>query len=297
MRAIALQDETRRWWRLERCFETYCAKQSTSPAGRSKKPRNALPDGEAARGKKDIVRAWFSVPTYRYRHGALGDELEAGGLSVLSRANKVTTLTLDVDHVFEDLRPRLADLDGDGRDEIIVILSHVQKGAALAVYKLRADGLALHARTPFHGERFRWLNPVGISDFDGDKKLDIALIRTPHRKGMLEYWHYEAGALRRHMKLSRFSNHVFGARSQNLAALADIDGDRVNDIIVPGERRMSLRIISYARRQVAQIAQIKLPAKVVTQIIPILAGEPKRPTLVVGLEGKKLAIIQAKLSD
>ena len=53
--------------------------------------------------------------------------------------------------VFEDRLPRLADLDGDGRDEIIVVESDAIRGAALVVLGLRPQ-----APTDAHaGQTFR----------------------------------------------------------------------------------------------------------------------------------------------
>jgi hypothetical protein len=54
--------------------------------------------------------------------------------------------------VFEDLAPRLADLDGDGKAEIIVVQSHRDLGARLAVYGLTPDG-PMHALSQPHLRR------------------------------------------------------------------------------------------------------------------------------------------------
>jgi hypothetical protein len=40
-------------------------------------------------------------------------------------------LTLPEDSAFEDRQPRLADLDGDGRDEIVLVRSRRSKPASL----------------------------------------------------------------------------------------------------------------------------------------------------------------------
>ena len=41
-----------------------------------------------------------------------------------TRAGKRFTVRLKDDAVFEDLAPRLVDLDGDGRDEIVLVKSY-----------------------------------------------------------------------------------------------------------------------------------------------------------------------------
>ena len=70
---------------------------------------------------------------------------------------------LSANSVFEDRKPRLADLDGDGTDEIIVVRSYLDRGAALSIVKLKAEGLEIVAETPAIGRANRWLNPAGIA--------------------------------------------------------------------------------------------------------------------------------------
>ncbi len=101
-----------------------------------KRPDGALPDAIISTGTRDIARAWLAEPTTRYDHGILGDEIEAGSLVIEARDGKRYTVQLGSDAVFEDLEPRLADLDGDGHDEIIVVKSYLKRGSSLAVIAL-----------------------------------------------------------------------------------------------------------------------------------------------------------------
>ena len=89
-------------------------------------PDGALPDGKVATGNGEIARAWLAEPTTRYDHGILGDKIEAGALVIETRDGKRQTVRLKDDAVFEDLKPRLADLGRDGHDEIIVVKSNSQ---------------------------------------------------------------------------------------------------------------------------------------------------------------------------
>ena len=51
----------------------------------------------------------------------------------------VFRLVLPERRVFEDTEPRLADVDGDGDPEVIVVESDMREGARLAIYD--TDGL------------------------------------------------------------------------------------------------------------------------------------------------------------
>lgn len=153
----------------------------------------------------DIKSAEYSDPTTRYNHGILGDAVEYGGLR-LHDDNRKLTITLPADHVFEDIHPRLADIDGDGNLEVIVIETDVSKGAALAIY----DAHGKLAETPHIGRTHRWLAPIGIADFNGDGDMDIAYIDRPHLAKELRVWSYRDGKLVEIAQARNLTNHKIG---------------------------------------------------------------------------------------
>ena len=152
------------------------------------------------------ISAEFTKPTTRYGHGILGDAIEFGALSILTDANTRVTITLPQDHVFEDIAPRLADIDGDGDNEIIVIETDVSLGAALAIY----DETGKLAETPHIGQSNRWLAPVGIADFNRDGDMDVAYIDRPHLAKTLMIWTYRNGALVQIAEAGGLTNHRIG---------------------------------------------------------------------------------------
>ena len=89
----------------------------------------AIADLRVARGAGTIAEAWLADSTTRYRHFVLGSRYEAASLMVRLRDGKLLRLTLPEDSVFEDRQPRLADLDGDGVDEIVLVRSYLRRGA------------------------------------------------------------------------------------------------------------------------------------------------------------------------
>ena len=178
-------------------------------------PKTDLPDSFVASSaaKSGIKAAWYDDATTRYAHGVLGDEIEAGALHAKTTEGKMVSITLETSQVFEDIQPRLADIDGDGRNEIITIRSHDQKGAQIAVYgitKESPNSLSLVASTPYIGQAYRWLAPVGIADFDNDGAMDIAYIDRPHLAKMLRVWSYRAGSLQQFAQKQGLTNHKIG---------------------------------------------------------------------------------------
>ncbi len=157
-------------------------------------------------GAEALVDARFVAPTDRYAHGVLGDAIEYGGLEVQSAAGWVR-FDLPTDHVFEDLTPRLIDLNLDGvADAAMVVETDMRRGAALALY----GAAGKIAETPHIGRSNRWLAPIGAVDLDGDGRVELAYIDRPHLAKTLRIWRYEAGALELIAEAGGLTNHRIG---------------------------------------------------------------------------------------
>jgi len=161
-----------------------------------------------------ITGARYSEPTTRYDHAILGDDIEWGALVLdvdtcagcTRRAMRVVTIRLPQTRVFEDVAPRLADLDGDGHPEVIVVESDLSRGARLAVY----DENGVRAATPFIGRPHRWLAPVGAADLDGDGFVEIAYVDRPHLAKVLRVWRFADDALTLVAEAQGYANHRIG---------------------------------------------------------------------------------------
>ena len=157
-----------------------------------------------------IASAWYDGATDRYRHGVLGDAIEPSILSVTDSKGCTVTTELSEEHVFEDLAPRLANLDGKPGDEVITIRSHQSYGAQVAVYQLIDNKLEVLASTSYIGTANRWLAPVGIADFNNDGNMDIAFVDRPHLAKVLRVWSYRDRELVQVASKSGYSNHKIG---------------------------------------------------------------------------------------
>lgn len=223
-------------------------------------PYDALPDSHIGRGTNDIAAAWLAEPTSRYPHGILGDNLEAGALRVFTRGGKTLTYTLPEDSVFEDLYPRVHDLDGDGRDEVLLVRSRQQTGASLMALGIRDGQLVPLAETTPLGNRYRWLNPVGVGDIDNDGKTEVLVVLDPHTQGTLVIYRYTGAAFVEMTRIGGVSNHVAGSRALGLSALIDFDGDGTLEVVLPAQDRSALRAIGLHQGNPLEQARINLPS-------------------------------------
>lgn len=252
-----------------------------------------LADSQVAEGQRDIAWAWLELPTHRYPHKSLGSTEHAGAVHVQARLpdGRLQDLTykLPLHRVFEDLVPRLVDLDGDGRDELVLVESDLLRGSSVVVLGLRpaqrlqgvqgaagaagaagvgkADAVVLTelARSPFTGSSFLWLNPLGFADFDGDGRTDVAAVVTPHIGGTLTLYHYRPPLLVPFAKAMDVSNHRMGAVEQQLGVVLPpkAPGQRAS-IVVPDMTRRALHWLQWGgANQWNEMSDLMaLPAKV-----------------------------------
>ena len=200
----------------------------------------------------DIVSAEFTQPTEKYAHGILGDAIEYSGMLILTDTGKSISIELPNDHVFEDLAPRLADMDGDGNPELIVIETDVRKGAALAIY----DENGKIAETPHIGQSSRWLAPIGVADFNDDGDMDVAYIDRPHLAKILRVWSFRNGKLREIAQQKNLTNHKIGQdfisggvrTCKGVAQMITVDGNwsRVMVTTIEGRKIISRPIGPFA---------------------------------------------------
>lgn len=251
-----------------------------------------VPGARVARGHRNIRSAWLARPTERYRHGVFGSTAEAGALFAVDAVGTLHMLELEAAAVFEDREARILDVDGDRRDEIVVVKAYADRGAALAVYRLERDGLVLAGETPPIGRPQRWLNPIGVADLDGDGKPEIAVVETPHIGGIVVIYRYERGHFRELARRPGYSNHAMGALHQGLATIADLDGDGVAELAVPTANRRALEVLSFKGGEFRTLYQTEyVLGEVVTDVIAADIDRDGRLDLTFGLSNRAVMVV------
>ena len=162
----------------------------------------------APAGAEEGGESRYDGPTTRYAHGVLGDAIEWGELVMTTSEGRTVRLVLPEERVFEDVAPRLYDVDADGENEVIVVESHQAVGARLAIYD--PDGLV--AANDYIGQPNRWLAPIGVgaADFNGDGLVELVYIDRPHLTKTLRVFTFVDGELKPGARFPGVTNHRIG---------------------------------------------------------------------------------------
>lgn len=222
--------------------------------------KGQIPHSKVALGEGAIAKAYLSSPTRRYAHGVLGDGIEAASLTVVLKNNERLNYTLSESRVFEDLQPRLFNLDSKGADEIVVVESDLRLGASLAVYGLRMGKVEKLAATPFIGHANRWLNPIGAGDFNGDKSTDLAIVITPHIGGILKIYSYTPPKLTEYAQMRGVSTHSIGSTALGMGKV--VYGESKDLILAPSQHHTELLLLEWIDGEIILKASVKLSAAI-----------------------------------
>lgn len=243
-----------------------------------------LPDGGSARHPGlGVIEAWYAQPTTRYQHGVLGDAVEGGSLVAIDDLGQQFEHVLPTSQVFEDITPRVVDLDGDGRNEVVTIRSGVSDGASVVVYAIEDGTFAERAATAPIGQPDRWLSIAGIADFRGDGTRQIAIVKTPHIGGVLELLALQGDELvSLYSPRSGYSTHVIGSRILSLAGIGDLDGNGTDELALPNQSRTRLVVLTFAAA-IEEVFSQDLPSRIGAAVqilpegqisVPLEAGRP-----------------------
>ena len=289
--SIIVEGESGAWYSLADCAGGLCAELVTGPHSIETLPPDALPGSHVATGTNGILRAWLAEPTQRFDASAIGASV-AATLVVEDHTTRDYRFEAGLDEGFEDLRPRIADIEGQGIDTIFTVKSSREQGASLIALRLEAEGLLrIVAATPPVGHPFGWLNPAGVADFTGEGRKAVAIVRTPGAEGQLQILDLAGDHFTLRFAVPGVNTYVPERTVLDMAVIADFDGDGVADIALPNATRQAIRILSFFSSQLAEPATIALPSVVTTEIAGIRPGIGGRPYLLMGLDDGSLVLL------
>ncbi len=215
----------------------------------------------------------------RYRHGVLGDAVEATRVLYLERhdLSPLRELTLPAPHVFEDNRLRVwRGSDGRSAPTLVVVRSGPQ-GAQLVLIEAdrsSASALRIAALGRPIGSVNRWMSP----STDG---RHLVSVHTPHLSGALHAVRRDGERLLSSPLADGVSNHAIGARELDTSAWL---GSRY--VIADLNSRRRLRCIDVNTQR--ELAPLELAAP-----LRSISADAQRRTLACVLADGSLRLIAA----
>lgn len=229
----------------------------------------ALSDARVLRHGEGRV-ALLTGPTDRYEHGVLGDAIEAervttasvgGGAAVVDR-----TVSVPSPAVIEGLAPIWADLTDSGRPDLIVTASDRAEGARILAY---VDGTDTVRRGPPIGGGNRWRHQLAVAPFAPDGVPELAVVRTPHIGGRVEFYRATATGLAIVATLDGYATHVIGSRVLDGGLAADADADGRIELLVPNQARTQLAGVRRTARGATEAWKVPVGGTVASNLAAV----------------------------
>lgn len=213
-------------------------------ASQTRLPINALTDTRILIDGNNRLLI-LTGPTDRYDHGVLGDRLEASSITLVETSptlHVVQEILINEPDVIEGLSPIWADINNDGKRDIIVTLSNNNTGARIAAYS--EDGTLLAESEPI-GLGHRWRHQVALAQFDPNTSPLLVDIRTPHIRGIVEFFQLNDGKLDIIQEIGDISAHSIGSRNLDSAIAGDFNNDGITELLAPNQPHTNLNVISF----------------------------------------------------
>jgi hypothetical protein len=207
--------------------------------------------------------------TDRYRHGALGDSIEGSSLALVDvERDHVSRTRLPAPLVFEGLAPLVADLDADGRPEIVTTVADAADGARIRAYT--ADGTAI-ATGASYGPG--WRHQLCVAPFPPDGHPELAVVRKPHVDRTLEFYRLTPDGLTVTATRPGFSSHTYGSRVVAGGLAVDGDDDGRPALLVPTAERTTLAAIRRTAAGTARAFSLSLGGTLATNLTGVTLAD------------------------
>jgi hypothetical protein len=201
----------------------------------AERPIDALADTEiTALGG---TAALLTEPTMRYRHGVLGDEVEAAAVTLIDPDDLSDLGTFRPEAPFVIEQRRALPFVSGGLEGLYLTLSAQRSGAGVVALARGPAGLELRATGEAIGLGNRWLNLFAARE---DRAYSV---RTPHIGGPLERYRLEGGALTVERFQLEVTNHAIGSRNLDLGLLLPDVAPGRDLLVLPRRDLRALRLI------------------------------------------------------
>ena len=189
-----------------------------------------LPDTRVVQISPEKVLV-LAEPTNRFPHSALGDNLEATAVVVVTvGVNEVEAIYRSEDNVIESIAPLLADVDGDGIDDVALTVSNDRDAWILVASSTGGGVMAISDPVD---RLLGWRQLVAVGPLGPTGQTEIVEVLYPDAQGSVRFLSMSGGKLGIVATRTGYRSHEFGARNLEQAVAADVDRDGHVEVILP----------------------------------------------------------------
>lgn len=243
---------------------------------------NALPDARLLFDEQDRILV-FTDPTNRYPHGVLGDDLEAGSITLIEThpiPRIASVISLPDNEVAEGIAAIWADVTGDAQKEIIATISDVDHGAGIEVFSESGEILAAG---PKMGQPYRWRHQIAFGPIGWGGNNELIVVRTPHIAGTVEYYEFKEDQLRLVAEFPGITSHILGSRNLDMAAAGDFDGDGAVELLLPNPQLTELIAVRRTQTSAEEVWRLPIQGRLSTNLAGVSLPDGKM-ALGIGIE-------------
>lgn len=229
---------------------------------------NALPDARLLIDEQERLLL-LSDPTDRYSHGVLGDELEAGSITLVETHPTIhiaSVIRLAENEVVEGIAPIWVDVTGNSQKEIIVTVSDVELGAGIEVFSESGERLAAG---PKMGQPYRWRHQIAYGPFGPGGEKELTVVRTPHIGGTIEYYQLKGSQLEIAAEYPGITSHILGSRNLDMAAGGDFDGDGALELLMPNPQLTELVAVRRSKDSAEEVWRLPIEGVLSTNLAAV----------------------------
>ncbi len=189
-----------------------------------------LPDTRVVQISPEKVLV-LAEPTDRFPHSALGDNLEATAVAVVTvGVNEVETVYRSEDDVIESIAPLLADVDGDGIDDVVLTVSN---DSQVWIVVASSTGGGVVAISDPVDRLLGWRHLIAVGPIGPTGQTEMVEVLYPDAQGSVRFLSLSGGKLGVVATRTGYRSHEFGARNLEQAVAADVDRDGYVEVILP----------------------------------------------------------------
>ncbi|MCQ3812058.1 MAG: hypothetical protein KTV68_16055 [Acidimicrobiia bacterium] len=179
----------------------------------------------------------LAEPTDRYPHSALGDNLEATAVAVVTvGVNEVEMVYRSENDVIESIAPLLADVDGDGIDDVALTVSNDRE----AWIVVASSGGGVVAISDPVDRLLGWRQLVAVGPLGPGGEFEIAEVLYPDANGSIRFLSLAGDDLNVVATRTGYRSHEFGSRNLEQVLAADVDRDGRIEVIIPTLDRQNI---------------------------------------------------------